>query len=230
MERAMHAAGAERVEDGSFGRAYLTPSRPLVHQGNLVWAAPGADAAALEAACDALLAGDDVVVLEDDATAAALAAAGFRLVPEWVMALEAPVAASAAREVPLEAVLPSIDRWLATDTPFGADPEVRAQLLDHHRAFGRAGADERVFGVVEGGEVVAWAKRWERDGVAQVEDVVVLPEHRGRGLGRAVVEAAAAGGAGLTFLVALEDDWPRELYVRLGFRRVGGIVVATRAR
>jgi predicted N-acetyltransferase YhbS len=55
--------------------------------------------------------------------------------------------------------------------------------------------------------------------------VNTLEEHRGRGVGRAVVLAAAAAarasGADLVFLDADADDWPRLLYGRLGFDPVG---------
>ena len=59
-----------------------------------------------------------------------------------------------------------------------------------------------------------------RDGVAQIEDVEVLERFRGRGLGRAIVQHALDEGrasADVVFLEALADDWPRELYARLGF-------------
>ena len=62
-----------------------------------------------------------------------------------------------------------------------------------------------------------------RDGVAQIEDVEVLPEFRGRGLGRAIVQHALEEGqrvADIVYLEALADDWPRELYAKLGFLAV----------
>lgn len=59
------------------------------------------------------------------------------------------------------------------------------------------------------------------DGLAQVEDVFVAPEARGRGAGgalvaRAIGEADAAGPE-MVFIVADADDRPRALYARLGF-------------
>ena len=235
MQRAMHVAAASRVAAGPWGDAFLTPARPLCHQDNLVWAAPGAAAATLAEASERLLPHDDVVVLTAPDPAAGLARRGFAATPECVLVVDAAPDRddpAGAREVELADVLPSMDVWLATDTVYGRDPEVRAQLLEHHRTFGAAGAQERVFGVVEDDVVLAWAKLWRRDGVAQVEDVVVLPSARGRGLGRGVVTAAlrAAAGEELVFLVALEEDWPRRLYAKLGFRPVGGLTVCTRPR
>jgi ribosomal protein S18 acetylase RimI-like enzyme len=60
---------------------------------------------------------------------------------------------------------------------------------------------------------------------AQVENVSTLEEFRGRGVARATVtravEAAREAGAEHVFIVADEADWPKDLYVRLGFDRIG---------
>ena len=54
-----------------------------------------------------------------------------------------------------------------------------------------------------------------------------LPEHRGTGLGRLVTSAALAAGLALEpellFIVADDEDWPKELYERLGFEPAGRI-------
>lgn len=70
--------------------------------------------------------------------------------------------------------------------------------------------------------------------VAQVEDVLTEPAHRGQGFARAVVVsavvAARGAGAGLIGLEADLDDWPRELYARMGFEPLlGPVTTATRA-
>ncbi|MDQ3630932.1 MAG: GNAT family N-acetyltransferase, partial [Actinomycetota bacterium] len=58
-----------------------------------------------------------------------------------------------------------------------------------------------------------------------LEDVATLAAHRRRGLARAVcsaaVAAAVAAGSALVFVVAEDDDWPKELYGKLGFDSVG---------
>jgi predicted GNAT family acetyltransferase len=75
-----------------------------------------------------------------------------------------------------------------------------------------------------------------RDGdgvVAQIENVLTDPPARGHGLARGVVTAAVRlaldSGATCVFLVADADDWPRELYARLGFVPVAGYTELTRA-
>ena len=61
--------------------------------------------------------------------------------------------------------------------------------------------------------------------IGQVEDVLTIPAHRGQGHARAVVltalEASRRAGHQLTFLWADEGDWPKALYVKLGFEVVG---------
>lgn len=106
-------------------------------------------------------------------------------------------------------------------------PEVMAQLFaGKHRIGERVSA--RFFAVKLGGEVVSYSDLYQDADEAQVEDVGTLPEHRGRGYAKAVVlaaiAAARADGAGFVFLVADRDDWPKELYRRLGFDELGYFV------
>jgi predicted GNAT family acetyltransferase len=68
--------------------------------------------------------------------------------------------------------------------------------------------------------------------VAQVEDVVCLHDHRGRGYGRDVTVAATLAALDeapeLLFIVADDLDWPKELYERLGYVPVGRKTTHTR--
>ena len=60
---------------------------------------------------------------------------------------------------------------------------------------------------------------------AQVEDVATSPDHRGKGLASAVVlravEEALASGHTFVFLIANDENGPKELYGRLGFETIG---------
>jgi GNAT superfamily N-acetyltransferase len=107
---------------------------------------------------------------------------------------------------------------------YGSDPEVVRQLLDLDRRLAGAMDVHHLAALVDG-EVASYAGLYLDGGVAQIEDVATLPAYRGRGLARAVilqaVDNATRAGAGLVFLVADEADWPKELYGRLGFDRVG---------
>jgi ribosomal protein S18 acetylase RimI-like enzyme len=57
---------------------------------------------------------------------------------------------------------------------------------------------------------------------AEITQVYVHPEHRGRGLGTAITTAAieAAGDIEDLWIGADDEDRPKELYERLGFRPV----------
>jgi ribosomal protein S18 acetylase RimI-like enzyme len=83
----------------------------------------------------------------------------------------------------------------------------------------------RAFAVEVDGKPVSWCALYEEDGIGQVDDVVTAPAHRRRGYGRSVVEAATRAsleaGDRITFLVADDEDWPKELYARIGYEPVG---------
>jgi ribosomal protein S18 acetylase RimI-like enzyme len=61
--------------------------------------------------------------------------------------------------------------------------------------------------------------------IGQIESVMTLEPYRNRGLAKAVVARARdesiAAGTDLTFIVAAADDWPKELYRKLGFETAG---------
>ena len=63
------------------------------------------------------------------------------------------------------------------------------------------------------------------DGAAHIEQVSVLPEHQGRGVGRALVEvvrewAVAAGLVAITLTTFRDVPWNAPLYAHLGFEIV----------
>jgi len=101
------------------------------------------------------------------------------------------------------------------------------QFLLRDRLLGAAGGD-RWFVVREADVVLSFCRLLADDDTAQVEDVGTMPHARGRGLARAVtlaaVTAARADGHRLIWLAASADDWPRQLYARLGFELVGAEV------
>jgi ribosomal protein S18 acetylase RimI-like enzyme len=83
----------------------------------------------------------------------------------------------------------------------------------------------RAFAVEDDGEPVSWCALYEQDGIGQIDDVVTAPDYRRRGYGRAVVEASTRAsldsGNRLTFLVADDEDWPKEMYARIGYEPIG---------
>jgi ribosomal protein S18 acetylase RimI-like enzyme len=112
---------------------------------------------------------------------------------------------------------------VVADEPW-ARPEVMEQLFaGKHRIAERLSV--RCFAVVVDGKVVSYTDLYQDGAEAQVEDVGTLDEHRNRGYATAVVlaaiEAAHERGAEFVFLVADREDWPKELYRRLGFDELG---------
>jgi len=105
-----------------------------------------------------------------------------------------------------------------------AKPEVVKQLFQAKALIGQR-VTARFFGVLVDDEVVSYADLYVDGADAQVEDVATLPEHRGKGYATAVIlkaiEQARASGADFVFLVADAEDWPKELYRKLGFDELG---------
>ncbi|HWY90779.1 MAG TPA: GNAT family N-acetyltransferase, partial [Solirubrobacteraceae bacterium] len=80
----------------------------------------------------------------------------------------------------------------------------------------------RVLALLEGGMPVAFAQLVRDGAVAEITHVYVHPEHRGGGRGETITRAAidAAGDVEDLWICADDEDWPKELYARLGFRPV----------
>ena len=102
------------------------------------------------------------------------------------------------------------------DIPIGLIP----RFVDQHESWERRIGARRFIARIDG--VPAGQCELYVDGPdAQVEFVDTLEEFRGRGVARAVVlgaaRAAQASGAQRVFIMGDDDDWPKDLYRRLGF-------------
>jgi ribosomal protein S18 acetylase RimI-like enzyme len=106
------------------------------------------------------------------------------------------------------------------------DENVIDQLAEGKRVLASA-IDVRFFGARVDGEIGAYCELYSLGGTGQIENVLTLERHRNRGLAQALVLKALAtsraAGNDLTFLLANRDDWPKELYRKLGFDEVGVI-------
>ena len=237
FERGAHSRAAARIDELRYGQAFLQEDLPHVYWANLLWVTSreGVEAAELVADAERILsdfAHRQLVIeheslwrtVEDD-----LVAAGLERDAILYMVHERPPDRmpdlAAVREVSHDDIHAAEERFLR-DEPGTTAPEARRQVMQHNRHIGEL-LGERCFAAYDGDAVCAYAKLRHRDGVAQVEDVAVLPEHRGAGLGRLVTYAALAAGLALEpellFIVADEEDWPKELYARLGFVPAGSI-------
>jgi ribosomal protein S18 acetylase RimI-like enzyme len=237
FRRALQRAAATRVVATSHGTAILADPIPDVYDANyLSVEAPRASAA--ELAADAERALEDRhhrrVIAEDgtpglaDDFAALDYSLSTHLVLQHTREPDRTVDTGAVREVSLDELTPA--RTLATLREPWGDDEI-ARQLDEAKRLIAAAVPTRFFATVVDGSVAGWCELRVQDGVAQIEDVEVLAELRGRGLGRALVTHALEQGrrsAEVVFLEALADDWPRELYAKLGFTTVGRRDVYTR--
>lgn len=180
-----------------------------------------------------------VTVLSDavgEACAPALEAAGYRRGTALVMVHRgprpAPERAPSAELVDLDALRPALVLAERAFWP-NAEQEELAHLVER-RAARINGAPEVGFlaARAEDGSVAAWADLYAdpEAGVTQLEDLVTLENHRGRGHADTVLATALhrAADADLFFLLADADDWPKQWYARRGFVPVGRIHVFTR--
>ena len=104
------------------------------------------------------------------------------------------------------------------------DEETARQLRELARR-GRRDGDGALLRGRRGRAAASSCQLLSGDAVAQIEDVETFPQYRNRGLARAlmqrVMSEAERDGARVTFLLASEDDWPQQLYRKLGFEAAG---------
>jgi ribosomal protein S18 acetylase RimI-like enzyme len=195
---------------------------------------PGMSVDALVAFADEALAGlahrrfdvDDAGV--GDALRPELAVMGWRSVRLVWMRHESPPPPGpdiAVREVPYDAVHELRVAWHDEDSPdenAGAYHE-QARAVDMSR-------EVRVLAVHEGDRPIAFAALQHDGDAAEITQVYVHPDHRGRGRGTAMTRAAieAAGDVRDLWIVADDEDRPKELYARLGFRTAWTAMELTR--
>ncbi|HEY2959522.1 MAG TPA: GNAT family N-acetyltransferase [Actinomycetota bacterium] len=224
----------QRTEPSRYGVAVFDDALPLRYDSNylLVDRLPAA-VAAEDLIAEAGRLGRPSIMVRDQRTGERLAPTferlGWKVHRGLVMAHRGAGSRTAdtglVREVGQALLRPAHRRELAGE-PW-ATPEVVEQLLDGKLAIARA-VEARFLAVLVDGEVAGYADLYHDGRTAQVEDVATLPEHRGRGYASALVlralEEARRAGCDLAFLVADAEDWPKELYRRLGFEDLGRYV------
>lgn len=232
FEEGLRERAADEVVPFAFGSAVITGSLPQVWDLNLLRVTKsGGTVAELVAEADRIQGGAGIahrrVAAEDERLAA-----GFEEL-EWETNRFVFMAYRGgedrhpnglkAREVSREVLLP-IREALVREAPWADDEvAVRQALKAGARIAGLA--RPRHFAVDVNGEVVSAADLYTDGSTAQVEDVVTLAPHRNRGYASAVIHRAVAealaDGHDFVFLIADDEDWPKELYSRLGFEPIG---------
>jgi ribosomal protein S18 acetylase RimI-like enzyme len=220
--------GGTRSEASPFGRAVYTDETPLRYDGNYLWVDRAAEPEELAAEARRL---ERRMIFVPDSTLGDRLAPwfeqhGWRIDRHLLMAQlrtpERTADLSLVREVEEKAL--RAPRAILLENEPWARPEVVEQIF-HAKVLLVERVETHFFGIEVGGGIVSWSELYLDEGDAQIEDVGTLEEHRGRGYASAVVLAAAerarAEGASFVFLVADAEDWPKELYRRLGFDELG---------
>jgi ribosomal protein S18 acetylase RimI-like enzyme len=237
--RGHHEAVCETLEPWEHGTIVRCARLPDYWDFNLlrVEEDPGADAEALVAVADAALADAahrriDIEPLEfAERLRPDFGAMGWlteRLV--WMLHDgSAPESSGlSVDEVGYDAVHELREAWHREDFPDHDPSAYHAQARELALSRG-----SRVLAARRDGEPIGFAQL-ERDPTgSEVAQVFVRPEARGEGLGTALTTAAiaaarAADPDGDLWIVADDEDRPKELYARLGFRPVWRMMEATR--
>jgi GNAT superfamily N-acetyltransferase len=231
--RAMHAAICDAMEPWEHGTVVRASRYPTYYDFNAIVVDddPGMDVAALVAFADEALAGLDHRLFDfrrievADPLRAGFEALGWRASRLLYMRHEvAPPPRSSppgppvtVEEVPYDMARDLRVAWLAEDFPT-EDPETH---LPNARAVAMS-RGVQVLAVRDGDRAIAFAQIERDGGSAEVTQVYVHPDHRGAGRGTAMTRAAieAAGDAEDLWIIADDEDRPKELYARLGFRPV----------
>ena len=220
-----------------FGSAVFSEDLPLRHDSNYL----------LAEALDEPVTADDVIaeanaarrpngapypviLLPDEASGARLAPdlaeRGWRVQRFVVMAHRRPsdrqLGDAAVREVTADDLAPLRESSILAQ-PWGS-PEVARQLLAA-KAVTASRVETRFFAAFADGEVASCTDLYLDPPVAQIEDVATAEQHRNRGRASSVVlralAHARAAGCNFIFLVADDDDWPKDWYGKLGFDPIG---------
>jgi ribosomal protein S18 acetylase RimI-like enzyme len=220
--------GGTRAVESPFGRAVYTDELPRRLDGNYLWLERAGEPEELVA--EAARLERRLIFVPDPAIGDLLAPwfeeEGWRIDRHVVMVQlrepEVDADLSLVREVG-EAELRDARKRVLANEPW-ASPEVLEQIFAAKALIGRR-VRTRFFAVQLDSEVVSYSDLYLDGADAQVEDVGTVPEQRGRGYAKAVVLGAIAearqAGAEFICLVADANDWPKELYRRLGFDEVG---------
>lgn len=232
FEERIREVAAGRIVPFRYGTAVITESLPDVWDLNLLRVErPGASATELVEEAERIQGGAGLrhrrVIMLDRGEAEAFAALGWESGRFLFMAYrgkgERTIDTTAVREVDRALVRP-LRAEMARTAPWATNVDtVQRVMVAQERV--AEGANARHFAVLEGDTVVSTAELYRVGTTAQVEDVVTLEAHRGRGYASAVVlaavERALSEGCDFVFLVADDEDWPKELYARLGFEPIG---------
>jgi GNAT superfamily N-acetyltransferase len=243
FERILRMRAAQRVIDVRGGVAVLHDDLSRLHHLNaLLFDAPLGDGGeAIRELADRHLGHlpHRHVVLDDGPAAERLApdfeSAGWTVERIVYMALgsepDRPPRGGVAVELPCER-LRDLERQIDEEEELARGwPPGAAEVVSAGMDVLRTGTAARSFAAGENGQLAAMCTLFVDDGVAMLDNVGTLVAYRRRGLARAAISAAVsaaqASGCREILVSADADDWPRQLYARMGFTPLGTQVAFT---
>lgn len=239
--RRIEATGTDDQGTWPGGEWFRTRSLPLVHDANHVIVLEhgfGMSIGEVSAAADELQVGlpNRIVEFVECSGSAALAesfrSAGWLDEPLGVMvrhrAPDRDLDTGMVRVVDEIAMRTGRDLSLSEES--WASSEAVAQVREKQERVGRGVPTTRL-AIVDEGLVVSYCEVYEIDDIAQIESVATVPAHRRRGYARAVVSRALelTSDRRLVFLNMDPNDWPQQLYAKLGLDEIGRVARFRRA-
>jgi len=237
--RGIEDRGAQRRVPFKWGTAFFHDEFPRIHDLNFLRVDGAPDDATpqgLAAEADRLLGGASLshrkIVVQDESLGERLTPGFEELGWEIVRLLymearresERALSPGVAAEVDIETFLEARELSIRADRELVQEEDLVVQLRDSYKVWARA-CVARPFAAFVDGEPVSTCELYSDGATAQIESVLTLEEHRNRGLGVAVVllalHEARKAGDDMVFLIAEDDDWPKELYEKLGFDPIG---------
>jgi ribosomal protein S18 acetylase RimI-like enzyme len=221
-----HAAVCDVIEPWAHGTVVRATRHPSYYDFNAVRVEedPAMGVDALVALADEALAGLEHRRLDFDLVDVAeplrpgFEAKGWKAIRLVWMRHESPPPPGAdieVQEVPYDAIHDLRVAWHEEESP---DQDGSAYLAQAREV--ALSREVRVLAVHEAGAPIAFAQLEQDGAAAEITQVYVHPRYRGGGRGTAMTRAAieAAGDVRDLWIVADDDDRPKELYARLGFR------------
>ena len=217
----------DRIDAWTHGSVYRSSRYPRYSNLNIVRVAddPGLDATTLAAFVERSLGGLEVYRVEFDDAAEAeplrrdMEGLGFLSMRLMWLRFEglSPEPGAGVTEVPYDEVEPLRAAWQGEGYPGVDSTEYLAQSREVRLSLG-----VRTLAMYDGSRPVAFAGLEPGHGEFEIAALYVAPEYRGQGRGTALTLAAIAGGgpARDIWICADDEDRPKELYQRLGFRPV----------
>ncbi len=236
FEREISHKVAEHAEPWRFGTNYSTPSLEYIRDLNFLETVADENANAVEIAAEAEQVQGQLGLphrklrVMDEAWGNELAEdfgrMGWKVDRFVVMAYEGPAAPHPGGH-PAKILDPEEYKVVQRRSVIESSPNMVPKVVDQIVAITdrMAGFSETTFMGVAEDDVLASACEIISDGsTAQIESVFTLEASRRKGLAHSLMAAAIAAASSdhdFIFLVADDEDWPKDFYTRIGFRNVG---------